>query len=108
MTKSAFPDTQPERKRSFESSIDERDDQGQDRATTQIDDKAQLTAPPSPPQKVSLSAQALADGDNEMAFDWIGEGRFHLTEHSHADISSLPAGYHEFKHRNSPTSQVRL
>jgi hypothetical protein len=117
MTKSAVtqensfvPNTQMERKRSFESTTDERDDQGQDRATIQIDGKLQPTAPHSPPQKASLSAQALAGGDNAMSFDWMGEGRFHLTGHSHPETKrgSSPAGYHEFKHRNSPTSQVRL
>lgn len=107
---SVVPNTQTERKRSSESTADERDEQRQDRATIQVDGNMHPTAPPSPSKKASLSAQPLADGDNAKAFDWMGEGRFHLTGHPNPETKrgSSPAMYHDFKHPNSPTSQVRL
>jgi hypothetical protein len=107
---SIVANTQKERKRSFGSTAIERDEQRQDRATVQIDDNKQPASPPSSPKRASLSGEPLADDEHAKAFDWMGEGRFHLTGQPNAETQRdfSPTIYHDFKHRNSPTSQVRL
>lgn len=86
--------TEAGRKRPFESLADERDEQGQEGESGHNIDGGQRRAQPSPNKHSKDEAPRTEDAN---AFDWMGEGRFHLTEQPRTDIAKAGPLMHGYQ-----------
>ncbi|CAB9502035.1 expressed unknown protein [Seminavis robusta] len=113
--KSSMSNNHNDKKRSFATLSDERDEKQGTESTSSlaalsIDRKQTRAPPPSPIQRDSNETRlaALAEAPNKA---WWGEGRFHLTEPVKTEAaingSTPKKGSREIKYRSSPATSQR-